>query len=204
MKKHLFIGTLIIVFFLTQSSMKQTLRSVNDDLWRGNITFSQITYDTVQGTHYCGWNNDTSWNEWRMEANIINNKGSAKSNLYGWKRGSGYDTCMGAWGAIRDTTYAIGNATTELDLGIDGQEYDFTVDIPACTGKNISKRYRNFKLEDTIVDDVSEGDSQIRVERQKVGTNPNILSGTIELHDRSRSGYQFVQIWKWHLTKTKK
>jgi hypothetical protein len=203
MKKFLSAVPIVLILLFQNFSGKQKFILHSEELWTGTITFSQITYDTVRGTHYCGWDNDTSWSEWRMEANIINNKGSAKSNLFGWKRGSGYDTCMGAWGAIRDTTYAIGNATTELDLGIDGKEYGFTVDIPACTGTKISKRYRNFKLEDTIVDDVSEGDSQIHVDRQKVGTNPNILSGTIELRDKSRPGYQFVQIWKWNLKKIK-
>jgi hypothetical protein len=196
MKKYLFITALVIAFFLTQSNTKQ-------DLWSGNITFSQIIFDTVLGTHYCGWENDTSWSEWRMEASIINDKGTAKSSSNGRKRGSGYDSCMLAHGAIRDTSYAFGTAPTELELDIDGQEYGFTVDIPACSGKHISKRYRNFALDATIIDDVSQGESQIRVERQKVGSNPNVLSGMIELHDRHQKGADFVQIWKWNLKRSK-
>jgi hypothetical protein len=110
---------------------------------------------------------------------------------------------MLAHGAIRDTSYAFGTAPTELELDIDGQEYGFTVDIPACSGKHISKRYRNFALDATIIDDVSQGESQIRVERQKVGSNPNVLSGMIELHDRHQKGADFVQIWKWNLKRSK-
>ena len=204
MKKIVFISFIIIMSLLTLSNTKpKNILSAHDDLWSGNITFSQIIYDTVHGTHYCGWENDTSWSEWRMEANIINNKGTAKSSSNGWKRGSGYDSCMVVYGAIRDTTYAIGSAPTELDLGIDGQEFDFTIDIPACTGKHISKRYRNYALDATIVDDFSEGESQIRVERQKVGNNPNVLTGIIELHDRHQQGADFVQIWKWNLKRSK-
>ena len=203
MKKNFHLLALIIIFFLTQSNRKEKdLRSI-DALWSGKMTFLQITYDTIRGTHYCGWESDTLWSEWRMEASIINNKGTAKSSLNGWKHGKGYDTCMQAWGAIIDTTFATGTASTELDIGIDGKEYGFTVDIPSCIGKTISKRYRNFQLTDTIVDDASEGDSQIRVEGQKIGKDPTTLSGIIELRDTSRAGYQFVQIWKWNLKKMK-
>jgi hypothetical protein len=138
-----------------------------------------------------------------MEANVINNIATTKSSLNGWRRGGGYDTCMAAWGAIRDTTFANGNASAELELDIYQGEYGLTVNIPACTGKTISKRYRNFVLTDTIEEEVSETDSQIQVERQKVGSNPNVLSGKIELHDR-QEGRDFVQIWKWDLTRTKK
>jgi hypothetical protein len=202
MKRYLITITLIIVFFLSQSNTKQTLRTASDNLWSGNITFSQIIYDTVHGTHYCGWDNDTSWSEWRMEASVTNNKATTKSSLNGWRRGGGYDTCMAAWGAIRDTTFANGNSSAELDLDIYQNEYGFTVDIPSCTGKTISKRYRNFALTNTIEDEASEGDSQIQVERQKVGSNSNVLSGKIELHDRQQ-GRDFVQIWKWNLKKVK-
>jgi len=205
MKKYLFVFSLIIVFFLTQSNTNQKIIAVaNEDLWSGNINFSQITYDTVQGTHYCGWENDTSWSEWRMEAGIINNSGTAKSSSNSWKQGSGYDSCMKVYGAIRDTGYATGNAPTELELDIDGQEYGFTVDIPACSGKHITKTYRNFVLDETIVEDAGQAESQIRVERQKIGSNPNVLSGIIELHDKHQKGADFVQIWKWNLKKVKK
>lgn len=176
---------------------------VPDSLWSGNISFSQIIYDTVLGTHYCGWNNDTSWSEWWMEANVINNKGTTKSSLNGWKRGGGYDTCMAAWGAIRDTTFANGNASAELELDVYQGEYGFTIDIPSCTGQTISKRYRNFVLTNTIVDDAGEGESQIRVEGQKVAGNPNVLSGTIVYDTLQAPRSRFIQIWKWNLKKVK-
>src|SRR6266496_2909746 len=126
MKKYLFIGLLITVFFLAQSNTKpKILYSTYNDLWSGNISFSQITYDTVYGTHYCGWDNDTTWSEWRMEASVTNNKATTKSSLNGWRRGGGYDTCMAAWGAIRDTTFANGNLYAELELDIYQDEYGF-------------------------------------------------------------------------------
>jgi hypothetical protein len=203
MRNYLFIALLIVASLLIQSNTKpKILYSTYDDHWSGNISFSQIIYDTVHGTHYCGWDNDTSWSEWRMEASVINNSATTKSSLNGWRRGAGYDTCMAAWGAIKDTTFAEGNASAELELDIYQGEYGFTVDIPSCAGKTISKRYRNFVLTNTIVDDTSEGDSQILVEKQKVGSNPNVLSGKIELHDRQQ-GRDFIQIWKWNLKKVK-
>jgi len=205
MKNYLYILILFGVFCLFQSNsrMGKNINTDSNDLWNGKISFSQIIFDTVYGTHYCGWNNDTSWSEWHMEASIINNKGTTKSSLNGWKRGGGYDTCMAALGAIRDTTFAVGNAFAELELDIYQGEYGFTIDIPACSGKTISKRYRNFVLTDTIVDDVSEGDSQILVEKQKVGSNPNVLSGSIVYDTLQAPHSRFIQIWKWNLKKVK-
>lgn len=180
------------------------LYSTYDDLWTGNISFSQITYDTVHGVHYCGWENDTSWSNWSMEASIINNNGTAKSSFNSYKRGNGYDTCMAASGAIKDTAYATGQAATELELGIDkeAKEYGFTVDIPSCTGKHKRKTYKNGILDENSTEDTGEDQSQIRVDNQKLGSNPNILSGRIELHDR-KEGHDFIQIWKWNLKKVK-
>src|SRR5690242_7522251 len=98
MKKYLLTTPLIIIFFWAQNTTKPIIyRSADDNLWSGKISFSQIIYDTVHGIHYCGWENDTSWSEWRMEASINNNKGIAKSSFNGWKHGNGYDSCMLAW-----------------------------------------------------------------------------------------------------------
>jgi hypothetical protein len=209
MKKNLSIAPVVLIVVLLQNftGPKQTHSSTNEDMWTGNIIFRQITYDTVYGTHVCGWQTDTSWGEWRMQASIINNIGTAKSSSNGRRHGTSADTCVNVngTGAIKDTIYASGQAPTELELSIDDEakEYGFTVDIPACTGKKISDRYANGKFDQRIIDDMSEGDSQILVERYKLGKDRNTLSGRIEKHDHPQKGVEFVQIWEWNLKRAK-
>jgi len=207
MKKYTSILSFSVMLLLALTAFKQKKNKFHsEDKWAGNILFRQIIYDTVYGTHVCGWQRDTSWSEWRMQAAIINNKGTTKSSSTGSRRGTSADTCVNVngTGAIKDTFYANGQAPTELVLSIDeeGKEYDFTVDIPACTGKKISKRWSNGTLE-IINDDFSEGDSQILVERYKLGKDRNTLIGRIDKHDHPQKGVEWVQIWEWNLKKIK-
>lgn len=209
MKRFLSMTPVIMVVIILQNFTRQGNNhfSANEELWTGNIIYRQITYDTVYGTHACGWQRDTSWGEWRMEATIINNSGTAKSSSNGRRRGSSADTCVNTsgTGAIKDTIYASGQAPTELMLSIDddAKEYGFTVDIPTCTGKKISDRYANGAFDQRIIDDMSEGDSQILVERYKLGKDRNVLSGRIEKHEHPQKGVEHVQIWEWNLKRSK-
>ena len=206
MKKILSIIPVIVIVMIVQNlTGQQTTLSANEDMWTGNILYRQITYDTIHGTYACGWQADTIWGEWRMEANIINSKGTAKSSSTGGRRGASENTCDKSIGAIRVTMNASGQAPTQLDLSIDDElkEYGFTVDIPTCTGKKISNIYLNGNLTDKIVDDFSEGDSQILVERYKLGKDRNTLIGRIEKNDYPQKGVRHVLIWEWNLKKSK-
>ena len=197
---------ILIILIMQEHTDSKTFRlSANEDMWSGNIIYRQITYDTVYGTYACGWQRDTSWGEWKMEANIVNNKGTAKSTSMGGRRGSAADSCDKTTGGIKITMNATGQAPTLLDLSIydEAKEYGFTVDIPPCTGKKISNIYINGNLEQTIVDDFGEGDSQILIERYKLGKDRNILTGRIEKHEHPQKGVEHVQIWEWSLKKSK-
>jgi hypothetical protein len=209
MRKFLSAVPVIFIVMIIQQlpGVKKVGLPSTEEMWSGNILYRQITYDTIYGTHACGWQADTSWGEWRMQASIINNKGTASSSSNGHRHGTAADTCINVngTGAIIDTIYANGQAPTELVLSIDddAKEYGFTVDIPACIGKKISDRYANGAFDQRIIDDMSEGDSQIMVERYKLGKDRNILTGRIEKHDHPQKGVEHVQIWEWNLKKTK-
>jgi hypothetical protein len=197
---------LACIFYLVQSHTTHKKNSQADDgLWSGEISFVQATFDTVHGTHYCGWENDTSWSEWRMEADIVNNKGTARSSTSHRLRGSGYDSCVNARGMIRDSCNGTGQDQTELDLGIDEgtKEYGFTVNIPPCTGMGIKISYRNGIAGTPMPSPCGQSDSQIFVDKQKMGTNRNILSGTIVYDTLQAPGSRFMQIWKWRLVRKK-
>jgi hypothetical protein len=188
------------------NSTKKTQSSTQEEMWTGNIIYRQINYDTSYGTHACGWQADTIWGEWRMEASVINNMGTAKSSSNGRRHGIAVNTCeVNRNGAIRDTFYATGQAPAELVLSIDDEtkEYGFTVDIPACTGKKISDRYANGAFDQRIITDLSEGDSQIMIESYKLGKDRNILSGRIERHEYPQKGIEHVLIWEWNLKRSR-
>ena len=207
MKKILSIAPVVVIVMIVQNlTGQQRTTSANDDMWTGGIVYRQMTYDTIYGTYACGWQADTSWGEWRMEANIINSKGTGKSTSTGGRHGTSENTCDKTTGAIRVTMNARGQAPTQLDLSIDDElkEYGFTVDIPTCTGKKISNIYLNGNLEEKIVDDFSEGESQILVERYKLGKDRNILTGRIEKNDYPQKGVRHVLIWEWNLKRRSK
>src|SRR5438552_2161900 len=130
MKKILFVPVaLISISFYNIPGKKNNV--LFEDRWTGTIIFRQITYDTIYGTHTCGWQTDTSWSEWRMQANIRNNnEGIAISSLNGRSHGYAEDTCknVNGTGANKDTLYANGQSPTYLDIGIDYEtkEYGFT------------------------------------------------------------------------------
>jgi hypothetical protein len=196
----------IVMCIQNFSGIKNLESSTQEEMWTGNILYRQINYDTSYGTYACGWQADTSWGEWRMEARIINNIGTAKSSSNGRRHGIAVNTCeINRNGSIRDTIYATGQAPTELILSIDEEtkEYGFTVDIPPCTGKKISDRYANGAFDQRIITEMSEGDSQIMVERYKLGKDRNILSGRIEKHEYPKKGIQHVLIWEWNLKRSK-
>jgi len=208
MKKVLSLAPVIVILMIAEhfTGIKKIRSSTKEEMWTGSIIYRQINYDTVYGTYACGWQADTSWGEWRMEASIINNNGTAKSSSNGRRYGIAVNTCeVNRNGAIRDTIYANGQAATELMLSIDDEtkEYGFTVDIPACTGKKISDRYTNGAFDQRIIDDMSEGDSQIMIERYKLGKDRNILSGRIEKHEYPQKGIQQILIWEWNLKRSK-
>lgn len=207
MRKFLSTAPFILIIMIMQEHTDSiTFRlAANEDMWSGNIIYRQITYDTVYGTYACGWQRDTSWGEWRMEANIVNNKGTARSSSTGGRHGTSENTCDKTTGAIRVTMNASGQAPTQLDLSIDDEfkDYGFAVDIPTCTGKKISNIYLNGNSEEKIVDDFSEGESQILIERYKLGKDRNILIGRIEKNDFPQKGVRHVLIWEWNLKKTK-
>ena len=204
MNKILSIAPVILIIMLNRDFNKTKRDFTTEDMWSGNIIYRQITYDTIYGTYACGWQRDTSWGEWRMEANIVNNKGTAKSSSKGGQHGTSENTCEKHTGAIKVTMNASGQAPTLLDLGIDDEakEYGFTVDIPPCSGKKNSEIYLDGNLAQRIVDDFGEGDSQILVERYKLGKDRNILSGRIEKHDHPQKGVKHVQIWEWSLKRS--
>jgi hypothetical protein len=208
MKKGLSLMPVIVIFMSIENFtvISKIHSSIQEEMWTGKIIYRQINYDTSYGTYACGWQTDTSWGEWRMEASIINNMGIAKSSSHGRRHGISVNTCEGNRnGAIRDTIYAYGEAPTELMLSIDDEtkEYGFTVDIPACTGKKISDTYLNDAFDQRIVTDMSEGDSQIMVESYKLGKDKNILSGRIEKHEYPQKGIEHILIWEWNLKRSK-
>jgi len=207
MKKILSATPIFLVMVIMQNSLgtKKVPLPTTEDMWSGNILYRQITYDTIYGTYACGWQADTNWGEWRMEANIIKNTGTAKSSSTGGKHGTSANTCENRTGAIKVSMNASGQAPTQLDLSIDDEtkEYGFTVDIPVCTGRKISEIYLNGALEQRIVDDFGEGDSQILIERYKLSRDRNILIGRIEKHEHPQKGVEHVLIWEWNLKKVK-
>lgn len=206
MKKVKLILLLGFVFFLIQSHTgNKKLWTQADELWSGEISFVQATFDTINGTNACGWEKDTAWSEWRMEATIVNNKGTARSRTAHTLRGAGYNNCEKASGAIIDTCYGTGQDQTELDLGIDEgtKEYGFTVNIPPCTGMGLKISFRNGIADTPIPSPCGQSDSQISVDKQKLGTNRNVLSGTIVYDTLQAPGSRFVQIWKWRLVRKK-
>ena len=208
MKKVLSLAPVIVIVMIVENftGIRKVHSSTQEDIWTGKIIYTQINYDTSYGTYACGWQADTIWGEWRMEASIIKNQGTAKSSSNGRRHGIAVNTCeVNRNGAIIDTFYANGQAPTELVLSIDDdtKEYGFTVDIPACTGKKISDRYANGAFDQRIIDEMSEGDSQIMVERYKIGKDKNILSGRIEKHEYPQKGIHHVLIWEWNLKRSR-
>ena len=73
MKKFLATAPFLLIIMIMQkhTDSKTARLFANEDMWSGNIIYRQITYDTTSGTFACGWQADTNWGEWRMEANII-------------------------------------------------------------------------------------------------------------------------------------
>lgn len=124
--------------------------------------------------------------EWRMEANIKNDTGTAihssiTESIYG------------------DHSFCKTVAKTELELGIDEEsgEYSINVPVPGCYG-TVTDRYG--KTDSMGVTD----ETAIVIERQKLGKNPDMLAGQIKTVDGpDLNGSTTVTIYEWNLKKAK-
>src|SRR6185503_8190822 len=173
MKKYKILWVLFIPFLFIQSS---TINSIDltgdDDIWTGTVTFleKQTGKEIVTS-------------EWKMEAKIVNNKGTAVHSFHFKSQDGSVTDCKN-------------EEETELSVGIDEEEkkYSIEVPMPGCYGKQTAGG--------TTSDFAKTDETAITINDQPL-KDPNVLSGTItERSGNEESGN--VTTYTWHLVRTNK
>ena len=182
-KKRILLLLLISFAFITSGFIFKNKKNHRvEDKWSGTVSLVIVRIDSGKAedfSHKADWYEK---NVWRMEADIINNSGMARSIIKGNRWGKSIDKLPPyVSSSATDTTFGRGEDSTELLLGIikEDNEYGFSVDIPATLGFKIRHSIVDGVIQPIIREDLSEAETQILIERQQLGSNPDILTGKI-------------------------
>jgi hypothetical protein len=145
-----------------------------EDKWTGTVSF----FEKKSG-------GEIGISEWKMEATITNGTGTA------------VHTSM-TRSPYGDHSFCRTSAKTELDLGIDDEagEYSINVPVPGCYG-TVTDRYG--KTDSMAVTD----ETAIIIDHQKLPKNRSVLSGMKKTIDGpDAGGVTTVTTYEWNLKKT--
>ncbi len=180
-KKTYFICTYLCLLVFVASSQNNS----NENNWTGTIT-----YVSTLRTHHAAPYSDFIYKMWnhfyeqRMEAKLINSKGTATfdvslidTNYNREKEGS---RIIEQWETEKGS--AAGSADAQVSIFIDqsAKTYSIEVPIPAATGNKIKTiKCNGCGQPDAapVTSSMGEDETSIMVESEKLGVNPNILTG---------------------------
>lgn len=175
MKKYHFFLLLLIPSLFIQSTTKNNIHSENEEgIWTGTVGF--IEKQT---------GNNIEISEWKMEATITNNKGTARHSFQFKDKNGATSVCKN-------------QEETELSVGIDFEtkKYSIEVPMPGCYGET----YSGGKSSDFAKTD----ETAISINDQPL-KDPNLLEGTInEESGVDENGNSRITIYKWRLEKMNK
>lgn len=170
-------------------------------------TFGLVTLSIVIGsmqvqinTRFDGWNGTVSFlksekgpfitiSEWRIEGIFKNGTGPILHN-------SNYKS---KWNQDEIVSKCVGEGDGRVEISIDEITKTYCIyvsGVPACTGLHLEKGVTsNFAIPG--------GDTVILIDRQPLGTNPALLSGTVTLKEGPYdNGKTQTLTYKWNLVKT--
>jgi len=175
MKNYKFLLVVLIPCMFMQSSFinKKTVQE-DDSIWTGTVTFleKQTGKEIVIS-------------EWKMEAKIVNNKGTAIHSFHFKAQDGTISDCKN-------------EEETELSVGIDEEEkkYSIEVPMPGCYGKQTAGG--------TTSDFAKTDETAISINDQPL-KDPNVLSGTItERSGSEENGSLTTTTYTWHLVRVNK
>ena len=175
MRKNFSFLFLIAVFLLTGLKKSTTIKKLTDDKWSGTVTFHEKKTGSTIARH-----------DWWMIAKITHNLGNAlDSAIIENTDGDKWRCATG------------GKTELELDINENKNEYGITVPVPGCYGYSITKygeRLDGYGLTD---------ETAIVINKQRLGTNPDVLFGNLVLSDFSADGSRTVTTYTWDLKKSK-
>jgi len=163
----------VTTIFVFSGFKKKSSIVTAEDKWSGTVTF----YEKRMGPKIIR-------SEWWMIGKITKNVGNGLDS----------SICENTDG---EKARCATNEKTELELGIDEQkkEYGITIRIPGCYGTMTD---RNGKAESYGLTD----ETAIVIERQKLGSNPNLLEGRTRTVDGpDANGSESITIYEWNLKK---
>jgi len=166
---------IVSIFGLTgfkKQSWKKRVSS--EDKWSGTVNFHEKKMGPTLVRH-----------DWWMTATLVGNSGEAMDTAY-------IENTDG------DKWHCRTVAKTELELGIDEEKgkYGITVAVPGCYGVSIDRYgvvYPGYGLTD---------ETAIVINDQRLGTNHNVLSGSIVLRDSFPDGSRAITTYTWNLKKS--
>ena len=177
MKNYKIIPLLFIALPFLSSSTR-TLKKTNtksESKWSGTVSY----FEKKSG-------GEIDLSDWRMEATITNDTGTAV-HTYKFRNKLG------------DESYCRAMAKTELDLGIDEDAgiYEISVPVPGCHG--IATYHYGGTDSFGVTDETG-----IMINKQRLGTNHNVLSGRIrDIDGPDPAGCTTITTYEWNLRKTK-
>jgi hypothetical protein len=163
------------LFILTGFKKQNRDRKIPEAKWSGTVSF----FEKKSG-------GEIAFYEWRMEATITNDTGTAVHTMK-------FSNTQG------DNSYCRTAGKTELEVGVDEDagEYGITVWVPGCYGRTY---YHYGKIDSFTVTD----ETGIMINKQRLGANHNALSGrTRDVAGPDPSGCTTITIYEWDVKKTK-
>jgi hypothetical protein len=191
-------------FFITVYSQKTSDDHFENKEWNGSITYTYRTSSKNSGP-YSEWvykEHDIT-SALRMQASIANGKGTAVSTYTSKSVTRHRETVAGKTYETEDKHEGSGNGTkaTELEIGVDedNKTYNITVPAPGFTGmgtRTYSCKGCDYEPSSSTYA-VGGEESMIMVEDQKLGKNPNVLTGEITKRTENENGEVSETIIRW-------
>ena len=180
MKKYkILLPLFVALFFLATGFIQKNSpgipwknKTADEGTWSGTVSY----FNKITGTKII-------LSEWKMDATINNNTVNA-TNEYNFANTLGdVAECKG-----RDTT-----VQEVISIDYEEKEYYIDVQIPPCRGtattSGVTEPYG------------ASDETGIVIPKQRLGDNPNVISGTLVLNEPDATGGLSVTTYKWNLVR---